>query len=430
MHDLNQARFDLDQAKEKRDRIAAEPINFEGMSNSDQRTAAINEKRDRLDTANAMVDDLEIRYKNVLENQPEPVVRQPVADVNTENRELVELRKRVSFRSYLEAADAQTAIRGAEKEYNTVFLGNHHKAFVNDRGGSVLPLELLVYSEEEHKDLQERDVTNLTATSADTADVQTYETLRRLFSGTVVEFLRASYVSVGPGVQSFRVFATGLNDASATVAKSAAIAATDTSFTASTVAPLRFGGAYDVHFEDAALMGGITDLQRQDLLDVLRYSLDKKAVGIIVGQIANATNTQTSGGDTFATYTAIPAQYIDSIFAPTVSDMNILLPLGSYKHAEGMFSTVTEMTAIEKLAQRGVQVRGTDYLTLSSNAGSAIVVKGTHEGPVVPVWGGVNITTDDVTAVRDGDIRLTAFMFMNAKVRRPGVLAKHTVATA
>lgn len=425
----------LEEIKERRRRLLTEPRDYEGMT-QEQRDEVNSNLENKVNVLNAQYDETFTKWKVACsEEQTQPGNVVPTADVSTKNKELYKVRQHVSLGRYIAHAHARTDLKGAEREYSQALLGDSHNQIQTIENGPTIPPEFFVYTPEEHKDLREYSLTDLTA-SADTADENRNETLRRLFHGSVAEFLRVSYRNVPSGAQTFPTFSTGASPStiSATVAKSAAIAATNTAITAETVKPERFGAAYDVHFEDEALLGGVVGLHAEDLARTLRSGLDYKAVGKIETSISNPAVP--SAEAVLADYVGIPFDEMDGIYAEGTSDVSLLMPTAIFAHAGKIPSTKTDRNVIDLLAMRGTNSRATaklpapDASGARQDVGEIIVIKANGEGPVAPVWGGVNLITDRVSKARSGNVELTVWMFMNLVVRRSGVFDKVAIKVA
>lgn len=419
--------FELEKLREERISLASTPLSFEGQD-ATQQAETISQRDGKLATLNSQIQDVLSRRNAAQLNDADQdegvsLTTSPVADTaDPESKEVFALQERASLTKYLQYARRRIPMRGVEREYAQAILGEGEDRIHNAEGGPVVPFEYFLSPQERAKvEVQMREFTAPTVTSADTADVVRTMTLQRLFSDTVSEYLRVQYEAAPPGTRTYPVFATGADPSSAgvtTVARKAEIARASTSITATAISPERFGINYLLYVEDEAMLAGATMLHEQDVRSALQQALDWKVLGKVLGSVTDPTPA--SARETRGGYLNVPASFLDGIYAPGVEYIRLLWPLEMYSDAWNMRNDETDLNVFDVLNRQGVTNRATDKLVLdgTTKEGDLIVIREMHEGPVAPIWGGVNLVADRVTGVRKGEISLTIYMLANLHVRR------------
>jgi len=429
-------KLELDRLREDRARLIADPL--DSSLDADAMQKAATERRDQLSSFNTQIDDAMGRYSTALADEDQKrsagtTVQTPVADTSRpEVDKLIRLRNRTTLGAYLGfAQNPGTTLSGAEAEFTQEFTPSSRGV----RGGPMVPWEFFLPSKDFNELAEKRSLTDLTA-GADTnmvtptADENRAEVLRRLFQGSTLDYLTVDFRSVPDGAYVTPSFSTGADpdSAKATVAKASKIGVSDTAITAVTLKPERFGAMYEFSVEDETLLGGLAALHQDDLMRAMQDALDRKGLGIITG--ATAAHGKTLSAESgFADYIAIGNDKIDGIFSQSYNHSKVLMPAKVYTHALGQRSSLIESNAVQLLARDGIEVRGTQKLTVPTSGGSAnigvvYVIKPNGERPIMAVWRGVELVVDRVTQADAGVTRVTAYMLVNGMLPRQGVIVQ------
>ena len=329
---------------------------------------------------------------------PAPV-ESATADAN-----LLELRERVGFGPYIEAAMAGRGVTsGAELEYN------------QERGirENYFPLELLA-----------RGVGIETRATRDTEGaVSQGGWLDRLFYDSAAAKVGISFRSVAPGVAAYPVTTVGGGG----VQRGRGQAVTESTYTVavSELKPSRHAvlGIYNI--EDDMRMPGLSDAIERDMRASLVDSVDMACFNSDTGaneNVGDITGLRTAGidestltqaqkimaDDTLALFLA----YVDGKYAAGMSDLNIVTSVGANVlwHST-IFSTVDNQTIAQFLMASGVswQARGgIDTSTVNGDFGVYVGLNRGIEGAgIAAVWEAAQLIRDPYTKADTGEVQLT-----------------------
>ena len=247
-------------------------------------------------------------------------------------------------------------------------------------------------------------------------------------------YLRVDMPSVGVGEASYPVFTTGA--AAEQAAKGAAVDANAATFTANTLKPKRLSAGYLWGVEDEAELRGLESALRDDLGMAMSDAMDKQVltgdgtganVPGFLGGHANGLALPADAGAlaTYEDYRKLYTVQVDGIYANDASEVRALVAPSTYQHADTIYRTdETEDTAL-MACQRiggGFRVSGNMPTTVDASDNDKndliLVCKGMTRAAVAPVWQGVRLIRDEVTAANKGQVRLTAIALWSFAVIR------------
>ena len=254
-----------------------------------------------------------------------------------------------------------------------------------------------------------------------------------VFPASISGFLGLSQPSVAVGQQIFPVLTTGATVG--TPAKSAAQAETTGVFTAYTISPSRVQAAFRYTREDAAMFPQLDDSLRQNLDDAIMHEVDdlniNDATNGLLGTagLTNPTNPTADAG--FADYLALVYDSVDGTYAGMASDVRLAMAVKAYQHAGGEFrGNNTDVPAIEHIMRIAGGVRATPHIPTHATDQTVIARKGMQMDYVNPLWQGITIIPDEITAADKGEIIITAVLMAGRRLLRSAGFARYEVQTA
>ena len=362
---------------------------------------------------------LEVEYRAALVAEPpDDDTTSPAGDPET--RERLEIRDRSSLANYLDAAIRGRAVDGAESECAAAY----------DCPAGAVPLAMF---EARERQPETRAATPAPATVATTLAAP----VPALFQRSAAAWLGISMPTVGTGDAGFAVVGTSVTGGPK--AKSAAAAETEGAFTVTTAQPRRITGSFRFTREDAARLSGMESALRENLSSVLSDAADGQAVngsgsgdGTINGLLAIMADPSApaASAETFARYNAALLSHVDGTFAVDRTGVRALVGAATYRHAGGVFrSDETDLTALDFLTERFGGVRLSNRIpAASANIQQAIIRRSNPAGDrvaVMPVWEGLTLVRDEITAAKKGEIVITGLMLIgDAIVLRPGAFVQ------
>ena len=336
---------------------------------------------------------------------PEPKETTETNTLTAEERELAELRGRVSFGPYLAAAMAHAPVMaGAELEYN------QHLGLA----ANYFPLELLA----EHRALRNGDAEGNQATWLD-----------RVMHDTAAARLGVTFPSVAPGVAAYPVMAAGASG----VQRGRTEAVTEGTYTVAVteLKPTRNAvhGIYSI--EDELRLPGMAGAIERDMAASIMESIDLAVfkgdsganentadiTGFQTAGITEVTVTQANkvmGDELLKVFLA----YVEGRYAASLGDVRIVASVGSNTLWGGTVhaATVSNDTVAQFLRANGVTwtVRGgIDTNTANGDFGAYIgLARGAEGAAVAPVWNQGQIIRDGFgDHATKGEVALTLNYF-------------------
>ena len=374
------------------------------------------ETRAELDAIETGVPDLErqIRAATTAAEAEETEQRDAAATGNrdgldAEDRERLELRKKVRMSNYIVAAVEQRAAAGPEHEYNAAI----------GISGNRFPLELLAPPEQRAARTEERATTNV--------DVATMPRtwLDRLFAETAAMELGVSFESVPVGSASYPVTTAG---SSAAQRQRVTDAAADAAWTigVTELKPKRNAVRLLFSIEDAARIPGLESALTRDLRMALTEGIDR---AIFIGDAGATGNDADITGLTTATdvdeetlsqsnkllWPATVSAFmdmLDGLHAATPADLSIISSVGA---ARLWHSTSANTNRNESVAQimngNGLMFRSRaniDTATANGDFGAFIGRKRGIDGAgVAGIWEAGELIRDPYSGAAKGEVALT-----------------------
>ncbi len=357
--------------------------------------------------------EVEIRAAIVAEADPEP--RQTKDD--GENKEIREIRSKVSVLDYVDAATEMRAVGGAAAEYNAAM----------KMGLDRFPLDLLAP--------EERAVTG--------TDAQVTQTgwLDRLFASTAATRLGISMRSVPSGVASYPITNTG--PSAAQRAKEQAIG--DAAWTVSTteMRPTRNGVRILFTLEDSARLPGLEDALRRDLGMALTEGVDRAIflgdsgatgtaadiTGLTTAAITETTIAQAAkikGPETLAAFVNL----VDGIHAGSVGDLNVVAAIGAYRLWEQTIvnAAAENQTLAAFLRTAGLSWSSRGEIETATAAGDFGAFIGRRRGiegaAIAGIWDSGQLIRDPYSGAAKGEVALTLNYLWNFALPRPASFSR------
>ena len=388
--------------------------------------ALTDETRAELDTIESGTPDLERQIRGATvavetEEAEQRTVAPEDRDADPEDRERVELRKKVRMSNYIVAAVEQRAAVGPEQEYNAAI----------GISGNRFPLELLAPPEARAARAEDRATTNV-----DVATVpRTW--LDRLFAQTAAMDLGISMESVPAGSASYPVTTAG---ASAAQRQRSTDAAADAAWTigVTELKPKRNAVRLLFSIEDAARIPGLESALTRDLRMALTEGVDR---AIFLGDSGATGNDADITGLTTASdvdeetlsqsnkllWPATVSAFMDmmdGIHASTPADLNIIASVGA---ARLWHSTSANTNRNESVAQimngNGLMFRSRaniDTNTANGDFGAFIGRKRGIDGAgVAGVWEAGELIRDPYSGAAKGEVALTLCYLWDFALPRP-----------
>ena len=379
------------------------------------------ETRAELDTIEGGTPDLErqIRAATVAVEAEETEQRRvnPGGDpaTDTETRERLELRGRITLGRYLTAAVEKRAADGAEAEY----MGAIEMPVLGPNGGAAFPLELLAPPE---RRAATEDRAN---TAVDTATMpRTW--LDRLFAGTAAEAVGVTMESVPVGKSSHPVTTAGA--AAAQRGKSEAAADTAWSIGVTELTPKRNAVRLLFGIEDAARIPGLESALTRELRMALTEGIDRAiflgddgatpnagdivglttAMGLVDKSITQANKIK--GSNVLQAF----AELIDGKAAMMPGDLKAVFAVGAntlWSHTLANTGASVDTTIAEFLRRFGLSWLTRGEIETATDAGDFGAFVGLGRGldgsGVAAVWEAGELIRDPYTGAAKGEVALT-----------------------
>ena len=430
------AREDLDTAR-RAERDADSALRELGGADEVD-AAAVRERSAKLDQARAKLTLAERELESA--ERAERAERPPEADVFTagdgESQERGMLRERAiaegGFAAHVQAVLTGSRVTGAVREY-----GESVDA-VDDR----FDLHLL------------RDRAAATIPSANAREVNQAATLPQLMKSPISDAMGIFRPAQAAGTATYPRVTTG--PTATTVAAGATAPDTPAlAISGSSLQPLRSSVFVDLREEDRASMPDLRATADGYLYDEISDLLDAQAIlgnpSPAVTGIVNDTDaaavTDASAVMTFASALQAVAAEIDGIYASTMDQLSVLLPIEAYRLGESTFPGTTLASAPALNAYMRSICRSwmasahlPDDLSAAqsstsgavSDQGIGIVRRGPSErmAAVQPVWSAARIIEDPYSRAPEGEVRLTIIVMSNFVVADPGAYSLIKAKTA
>lgn len=420
MSTLKSTRYNLEHM-ELRSKLNALQIKYNKEEDEEKRTSLFAEIEERSRKLDAIVE----KYREALEEE-ERAKEGVTEGVDQETRKYIELRSKVTLPQFLNKAATNSKVDGSAEEYR-----DHVTPHAKKLDGVWMPLDFLGTARSKIRfdslaalsgSREERDA----SIAANAANITVDPVMRRVFPETLAAFLFGEIMSVPAGMKHVPVFATGASLSQGSYAKGASVSIEDTTFTAKVAEPKRQHAIYKWALEDEHTVGGLEQLQRDDLAATLGIRMDRKFFDDLDTQVSHQIDLDGSVAD-WRTYAGIPAAGVDGLYAMTRMETRLVTPQAIYQHAASRFPASGDQTvaALDYMDRVSGGVRGTLQIANPATSGAqagrgkGFLGRQRHEGTLIPMWDAVQFIKDDVTSMADGEVILHAIMFMDVVVRRP-----------
>ena len=349
---------------------------------------------------------------------PEPVIT-PTGDAATS--ELMRIINGASVGEIYKAVLEQRSTDGATRELQAHF----------GLAPNQVPLELL-YSDQLE--------TRAAATIAGDVEADQSGILPVVFPASVSAYLGIAQPTVPVGQQVYPVMVTGAT--AHTPAPGAAADESTGAFQTYSLEGRRVQASFRYRREDAAKFPGLDAALRQNLSDALMDKLDNLNVNDedngLLGTNGLADPTNPTGDADFADYVNLVYGSVDGIYAPMATDVRVLMPIAAYRHAGATYRNASvDRTALDRMREIAGGVRASTHIADAATDGAAgtqdqtiITRKGMRGDFVNPLWQGITIIPDEITAADNGEIKLTAVLMANRRMLRAAGFGRHEVQTA
>ena len=402
------------------------------MTNSQKHALRLSELRERLNEIGGLEGDdysdeiraeesklqtehreTERRYRSAL--IAEDAETRAAAEQFGDDGKLRELESRASLGSIFDAVVNGRATDGAEAE-----LQKHHGI-----GENQIPLGLIAPPAVETRraetlrgeQIEHRAVT---PAPADTGATQA-PILPAVFPGSVAAFLGVDMPSVAVGDAVYPVL-TSRATVGGPHKDSSEVAETTGAFTADVLSPARLQASFTYRRTDAARFAGMSEALRANLNDALSDALDAQVIAGANGLLGAGVLSDNAAAAvaTFATYRSMIYGRIDGRFASVAGDIRAVVGSGVYSHAAGVYrGNNADDSALDSLMRVSGGVRVSAHVPAVANKKqNAILRRGLRRDMVAPIWQGVTLIRDEVTAAKKGEIVLTAVMLHAVKLLR------------
>ena len=336
----------------------------------------------------------------------------PVTHIETrsaEGREFRGLINKANVGSIFDAALQKRSIDGPTAE-----LQQHYGLDQNQ-----VPLALLVKNWPDNDDLETRGVT---PAPSDVGQTQ-HSIIPYVFPQSAAVFLGVDMPTVGVGETVFPVLTSELTVG--TPAENAEQAETTGAFSAEVLSPARLQASYFYSREDRARFMSMDAALRENLSMGLSDGLDEQIIagtnGLLTG--TNLANHNVTSDTSYALYRSQFAyERVDGRYASTTADIRIVMGASTYAHAASVYRGNNDNTdALASLMAVTGGVRVSAHVpAVASTRQNAVIRLGMNQAMVAPVWEGVTILEDQITAAKKGQIIITAIMLHQVKILRTG----------
>ncbi len=375
--------------------------------------AFTDEIREEADKLQREYGDLEVRHRAAIVADPDP---EPNAggEGDGEDREILELRSRVSIADYIEAANAGRPVAGAAAEYNAAL----------DMAEGRFPLQLL-----DDPGLETR------ATTDTDGRVNQGTWIDRLFADTAARRVGVTFASVAPGQVSYPVTTAGASAAQRGRTEAAADAAWTVGATA--IEPTRNSVRAVFSRTDALRLPGLEAALQRDLRAALAEGIDR---AIFVGDSgANENDADITGLTTAGITEAVIAQadklkavetlqvftnLVDGVYAAGMGDLRIVAAIGAWRlWASTVHTAATSpQTIAEFLRAAGLSWSSRGGIETDTADGDFAAFVGLGRGianaAVAAVWSDAEMIRDPYSAGSQAQISLTLHTHWGFKIPR------------
>ena len=255
-----------------------------------------------------------------------------------------------------------------------------------------------------------------------------------VFPSPVSDFLQLDQPTVPVGEYLIPVIGTSATahtpDAGADAAESTG------AFTVSTITPGRVQASFRWRREDSAKFLELESALRENLNMAIASKLDSENLNDATDGLLGSAGLTARSGDAaaiaaFADYYGLlyDSLTVDGSYAGMASDIKILVGPASYAHAASVYrGNSSDRTALAALmAESGGVMTSAHVPAVSGKDQSVIVRKGGRRDYSNPMWAGIEIVFDDVTAVGTGEIIVTGVLMTGRKLLRSDGFQRRTV---
>ena len=314
---------------------------------------------------------------------------------DSEVRERLALRDRVSIGDYLTAAATGTEVRGAAAEYaGALGVGTFQR----------LPMELF------HRFAPQTEERAITPGPA--IDGMVSEAIQFVFERTAAASLGVQFMSHGPGqAQIPRVTTAPPTD---TLAKGAAAPSTASAITLDSKAPERVSGQFEIRVEDLAVYPALETV----LMEAIRRSLANETDEELISDLlATATDVSVAGATvTFETGTALFAGLVDGKHAYGYGDVRAIIGSDTFASFDGKYRSNGDMSLFASLASKLGSLRVSNRVPAKSGNGQKALVTLNASGDPIRtyVWDALEIIRDPYSGAGTGKVTLTATALLSS----------------
>ena len=365
------------------------------IAGMDELTDEVRDESRALETEYA---DLETRHRAaIIGNGGTP---DPAQDETGEGAEVRHLTRTARLGRYLEAAANGRAADGAEAELRDAYGLTDSSAVP---WAAIAPLEV-----------RADNVTPAPSTLPRNQD----EILARVFPKSATAFLGCDMPRVGVGETSYPVLVTG--QTAKTLAKGGTVESAAGSFSVLNLSPKRLTARFSFAVEDAAVLRGMESALREDLGAAMMDALDKAVLtgdgtGANVSGFLDSSSgsltipTAPSSEAAYADYLSAIGDQLDGRYASGPKDVKLLVGAKTAGHMLSALQSGSGMTAWETVGRvaGGLQVSG-NIPAPTSKVQNAIARRGMVRAATCPMWEGVRLIRDEITAAASGQVHVTA----------------------
>ena len=358
-------------------------------------------KVEELDVLNKEYMDLEVQYSSALISESDEQAQTPTDDLDAEGKEVRGLEQRINMANYMSAVVEESALVGAEAEYEA--------ATELSGVGIQVPWAALLSP-------KERAEMYAVTAAPSTADVNANEVLGRVFGDGAGAYLGVRMPGVPVGASNYPVLSAGVAPANA--ADSGAANQTAATLTANVLDPIRLTAEYLIRLVDVYKFRQMEEALRNDLAGAMREAMDAQIVA------GNGTAPNVSGFVTeltdpdnptavaaFADYASARAQQVDGKYAQSEDDVRILVGAATYAHAAGIYQSGSGVSAISRM-----NPRVSPHIPAASSDIQKAIASRSMGRAVAPMWPSIALIRDVSSGASKGEIRITAIALWNFKV--------------
>lgn len=375
------------------------------------------EQRSELDRLRTEYGDVERRHAAAVVAEDQPLeTRRARENEDAEAREKRELRERVEIGAYVQAAQEQRGLDGAELEYNQA---------CGVRPGR-FPLHLLAGEELEKR------------TTTDTeSEVNQQSWIDRLFDESLAQHLGVTFKSVAPGVASVPVTTAGATGGQ--IERTEAKAADAWTVGTTELKPKRNTAHLVFSLEDSYRLPGLEDALRRDMRMAIMENVDKAVflggTSQGSGTTADITGLNTASSVVEKTITQTNkvkgeqvlksfVELIDGKHATMPGDLMIVASVGSNTlwMTTIQNSTAENQTIAQFLRASGIDWRtrgGIDTATANGDWGAFVGLgRGIAGAACAALWDEGMLVRDEYTGAAKGEVQLTLHYFWDFQIPR------------